>query len=133
MEKASEVLLAARQLIERPGDWIRGPGMHAPPFCLLGALENGASERFGDAHLAANAAVRRAIGGGYMELDGIPRFNDSHTHAEVLGALNNAIGLALQAEGPTAEVMPARLDRLVVERANKTGPADGRVRSRGES
>lgn len=94
--EAARVLIAARKLIEKPENWRQGGygfSMAPMPHCALGAMIV-ASRResillAGPARVAEDI-MREVVGGCIM------RFNDTHTHAEVLRAFDKAIELALQ-------------------------------------
>lgn len=116
MEKASEVLLKARELIERPERWCQYSlakrsdgeptdytGADAASWCAVGAVYR--AGRIQSANAAVEFLNAAAPDGRIVWL------NNHRTHAEVLGAFNKAIGLALQQEQPTADAPPARVER----------------------
>lgn len=99
-----EILKSARARIEKPENWTQGAfardsrgnasllGRHgnACSWCALGAilvLFEPNLEMNKEESLAMNA-LECAVGGSVM------RFNDTHTHAEVLAAFDDAIELA---------------------------------------
>lgn len=80
---ASSVLVAAREMLANPENWIRGRSRSADgKHCMVDALwkASGASE--------AMATLAEAIGGG-----SISAWNDAEgrTHAEVMAAFDRAI------------------------------------------
>lgn len=82
-----EVLVAARKLIKKPEDWVSNPYANGwdERNCALTAICE-ATSKFPEAiERAAIAAVEDAIANELM------RFNDTHTHAEVLAAFDKAI------------------------------------------
>lgn len=99
--KVSEVLIAAKSLIDTPDKWIQGAyaadssgcdiapsSTNACKFCSIGALV-----RVG-VGLYANYSVSEAYLTHAMRCDTISRFNDSHTHSEVMEAWDRAIEAA---------------------------------------
>lgn len=103
--KASEVLRAARKLIERPEQLCRhaysidaeGNALpyerrrEAVAFCSAGAIIAVAEV---DSREAALVHIRSVMH------DNIPAWSDSHTHPEVLAAFDRAIALAEAEETP---------------------------------
>lgn len=100
--KTSDLLIEARKEIASPLHWTQGiaardaegePCWPSSPtavcFCSIGALERTSAE-FAVAHALGPAKVllRKVMG------MGVVMFNDSHTHAEVMAAWDNAIILA---------------------------------------
>ena len=84
-----QTLIEARELISTPEKWKPAAGMRTGrPLCMMGALAN-TPGAFGRAF----EFVTDAIGARY-----IPRWNDAHTHSEVIAAFDRAIALA-HAEG----------------------------------
>ena len=105
MSDATDVLVAARDLIAEPERWTQGSpardaqgnrtGWGAPAavcWCAVGAVEKAAesatalSGRRSVLVEAAMSELRHAIGRHAIFL-----FNDSHSHAEVLAAFDKAI------------------------------------------
>lgn len=95
-----EVLKAAKALISDPAKWTQrsyarnAGGFSTCPtngdaecWCSVGAIECVAGNS--DLCLIAESKLCAAIGGG-----GIIRFNDMHTHSEVMAAFDRAIELA---------------------------------------
>jgi hypothetical protein len=88
----ADVLRKARALIEKPENWLQGEYCDGDKFCLLGAiakvqeLPEYKSEET-PAYFAVKAAVRALDPGTVFP----HRFNDTHTHAEVLAAFDRAI------------------------------------------
>jgi hypothetical protein len=99
-QTVADILRAARGKIERPENWTRDAEARnyygdrvdrydpdAVCWCLLGAL--GSVSPFEvEIRWSAEDVLERVID------DNVPDFNDSHTHAEVLDALDEAIVLA---------------------------------------
>ena len=99
--KPSEVLRAARKLIERPERLCKGEysvdinGAPLPyerrsesvAFCSAGAVIAAGGDGF-DSRESALVHLRKVMG------DNIPKFSDAHTHPEVLAAFDRAIALA---------------------------------------
>lgn len=97
-----EVLEAARDLISQPERWTQGvyarsatdvpsdvESMEACKFCSVGAVLRVCGLASRDAMSPGQRALV-ALGG----VTHILRFNDKHTHSEVLDAFNKAIGRA---------------------------------------
>lgn len=95
-----DILKAARELIELPAGWSQGAyardwtgravGLLQPQacqFCSVGAVARiaGSDRTFSLSTTGAMSALMDAMSGD------IPRFNDSHTHEEVLAAFDKAI------------------------------------------
>jgi hypothetical protein len=90
-----DVLIAARKLIENPIDWgqgARGYGGNRPinTCCALEAIEDATrGDGLLELRIAAYRALQIAAG---LKLDShIAKWNDNHTHAEVLAAFDRAI------------------------------------------
>jgi TolB-like protein len=92
-----QVLKAARELIAKywtQGDFARNAeglrvdtrSKDATSWCVMGAIHKSA-ETFTES-MEAISFLQEKVTGNVM------RFNDSHTHVEVLAALDKAIGLA---------------------------------------
>ena len=90
-----EILIAARALIDTPEKWtqfesarnINGVGCHprspdAVCFCTLGAIDRACQDDLND--YKALQTLQSIVGM-------VANFNDSHTHAEVLAAFDEAI------------------------------------------
>ncbi len=91
MSKLKENLLAARKLIEVPENWaccVQEVGV-PNKYCALSAI--GAAVDITAEQEECADALTRAVGGH------VPRFNDTHTHAEVLAAYDKAISAAVPA------------------------------------
>jgi hypothetical protein len=102
--KSSEFLKKAKALIDTPSKWTTGAwaknaaGTHVMPenpgsvcFCTTGAMFR--IEHDLNLHdVTLNKAVEYVKGA--MNTRHIPDFNDSHTHAEVMAAWENAISTA---------------------------------------
>lgn len=93
-----EILVAARALISDERNWCKGDYVivrdHGYAFCSVGALNHVAIDE--EVRNPAVIALCHAIGSGDL---GIPSFNDSSTHAEVLDLFDRAI-LAERAKLP---------------------------------
>lgn len=98
---AVDILRAARELIAEPEKWTQGAyardieglstnesSRRAVCFCSSGAVYRVGGRDL--RRLDAISLLRRAMGGDIVQ------FNDSHTHAEVLGRWDTAIILAEQ-------------------------------------
>ena len=92
----AEILRAARALIKKPENWTtgwfardsygRGVSLHsegAVCWCASGALETIIGKV--DYECGAYGALENEMG------TNIPKFNDTHTHEEVIAAFDNAI------------------------------------------
>jgi hypothetical protein len=93
-----EILIRARKLIEKPERWAkRTYGLYGGPCCAEGALMRVVRpEEYRDALRALLAAAcPNAEALSYPYLHGlsaaVTKWNDSHTHAEVLAAFDRAI------------------------------------------
>lgn len=109
-EKISEILTAAKAVIQDPVNWIRndfawdmhgnslddGTAHDAVCFCSLGALQKITQHQSGDStdvpYYQAVDYLYQAVGGNVVE------FNDIHTHEEVMNAWDKAIALAEEDE-----------------------------------
>lgn len=93
-----DILKKGRELIADPARWTKRefakdekgePVLPESPsavcFCSLGALDRVYAFGSAAAHIRANRALTEACGGS------VPRFNDLHTHPEVLAAWDRAI------------------------------------------
>lgn len=92
-----EVLRAARARIDTPEKWWQHDGhfgSSAAPKCALLAL----TEFAGNGPHPSKFALSRAMGGGELYSIDVPRFNDTHTHAEVMAAYDEAIANELARE-----------------------------------
>ena len=96
MSDDTKVLTKARDLISSPERWTQGASARsangcpvrvscpdAVSWCALGAIEKAAGNR--NEWLDEMAKLRAVVG------SSIIRFNDFHTHAEVLAAFDKAI------------------------------------------
>lgn len=88
-----EVLQKARALISKPENWCQHVfkqrnNTGAMSYCAMGAV-NEASRWHPEIHPACVLALRDA--GGFSPIMTIPRYNDTHTHAEVLALFDKAI------------------------------------------
>lgn len=101
MTDTLDILRGAYRLIERPEHWCQGEyartsgGRHvsimdedACAFCLTGALVRAAGGI--KASRAASDTVLQVLGD---HRSGIPRYNDTHSHLDVLRLLSRAIAL----------------------------------------
>ena len=97
----AEVLRAARKLIERPENWVKGyfidhiPGCRR--FCATGAIRQVSNWSYTQADTDARDYLARAADTEY-----IVAWNDqpNRTHVEVLAAFDAAIALANQETQP---------------------------------
>lgn len=102
MRTVKDILIAARARIAEPDKWTQGAGARAANgsitrvrskeacrWCVLGAIEVETGP--GPDFLAAADAVECQLSDGPWLLS---RFNDTHTHAEVLALLDRAIEAA---------------------------------------
>jgi hypothetical protein len=106
MSTVREVLVRTRERIERPDHWCQHVGALAADrrvvrpadpdacrWCLSSALfDDRGADPYGNATIGAGALLARLVPG-----RDVIRFNDTHTHAEVLALLDFAIA---QTEGP---------------------------------
>lgn len=112
--KTSEVLKAGRALIDTPEKWTKGvsarmaDGRGCSPwddaavcFCSIGALDrlHRATASYEEAQEALK--VLRFVSYVQTGIDEVFRFNDSHSHAEVLAVWDAAIKIAKEAEYET--------------------------------
>lgn len=83
-----EVLVEARGLIADESRWTTGMASNGP-YCAMGALYAARGEAVAAPiiHMPAYKVLKAALGGGE-----VGRFNDSHSHAEVLALFDRAIG-----------------------------------------
>lgn len=88
MKTAKQILIAARQLIESPEQWIQG-ALYQPgdKCCSVGAVFS-ASKAVEDHDQCERAFAALEIG---IPSGGFSYFNDTHTHAEVLAKFDEAI------------------------------------------
>lgn len=102
------ILKAARDLIAKPENWIQGAyarsedGRDTMPydvsstcFCSVGALFKAGADSFKFSELLP-FEIRDAFG--VMKENDLVKFNDTHTHAEVLSLFSKAITSAEEAE-----------------------------------
>ena len=94
---AKDVLIAARKLIEKPEDWWPGVG-RATPYHRYGPCAANAICQVGNLYEHCERPIEllaAAMNGEsfdrYRALPTIFKFNDTHTHAEVLDAFSRAI------------------------------------------
>ncbi len=105
-----EILEKARELISDESRWTKGeyarddrgqdiefndPGACA--FCALGAVlvASGAEDDCDSVTADADRRLTQEVGGSFI--NDVARFNDSHTHAEVLALFDRAIAAAREA------------------------------------
>ena len=84
-----EILIAARELITQPEKWWNGvvDQRTTENNCMVSSVARAGAQ---DENECANALGRvRAVTGQYL----ISKWNDSHTHAEVLAKMDEAIML----------------------------------------
>ena len=79
------VLTTARALISKPENWIKAAYEKGAAFCASGAMAKAGQSLY---YFNAYELLRKEMGGGIL------RFNDSHTHEEVLAAFDRAIAKA---------------------------------------
>lgn len=97
--KPSEILTAARAIIEKPENWTQGyfarnksyspvhtDSAHACKFCAVGALHCIECDNWRDAFDYASRINPNIP---------LADFNDTHTHAEVLAMFDEAIATAI--------------------------------------
>ena len=103
-KEVKQTLIKARSLIEKPENWLQGSfscdaeGNHcfateenAVCFCSLGAVERAINETIVDYGCGADVyAAARELLQVKMGTSAI-KFNDSHTHQEVLAKFDEAI------------------------------------------
>ena len=88
---AEEILVKARERIDAPEKWCQGHFVDGERRCAEGALHWVTSENYalsGRPYANAWRYLKLACG------EGIVRYNDNHTHAEVMVAFDRAIELA---------------------------------------
>ena len=103
MRTAKQQLVAARKLISKPKSWTQGTyartgdrlaaeidGDKAHCWCLIGAIRAVDPDNSEEALDWLRATLRHEYG----EFISISHFNDTHSHAEVLRALDLAIASA---------------------------------------
>ncbi len=83
--KVSDVLRAARAKIEKPENWCQGSFRNGHAYCALGAVRESS---YGVIRYIEACDVLERLAGP------IPKYNDSHTHAEVLSLFDRAIATA---------------------------------------
>lgn len=83
-----EVLVAARNLIADPKDWAQGNYDVDGGLCIVGAIAKAAGVSHGEAHMGhpATLTIDKVIG-----TSGTARWNDTHSHTDVLAAFDKAI------------------------------------------
>lgn len=100
MNTVKELLIEARKLIEKPENWTQGTFARdknqkevgswesgAVCFCTIGALKHAFQEGVGgDIYYEAYDALYNSI-----DRMNVPKYNDSHTHEEVLAMFDRAI------------------------------------------
>lgn len=94
-----EVLQKARALISKPENWCQHVSKQrnntgAMSYCVMGAVNEASHWHCvvsfePEIHLACVLALRDA--GGFSPIMTIPKYNDTHTHAEVLALFDKAI------------------------------------------
>ena len=102
MNDRTEILKAARQLIEKREDWWDGKAPQSPPLqlCAVQAVSTARHQyqsRGGLAGWFALDALRSALPPG-AKMDGdvgaVNRYNDTHSHEDVLALFDRAIAAA---------------------------------------
>jgi hypothetical protein len=101
MQQTNAVILKAIALIENPEAWTQGAtardidgtavyhnDLRACRWCTLGALDKVAANDY-DSWIAATRKIRDAVRN-EAPYGAISKFNDNHTHAEVLALLRKA-------------------------------------------
>lgn len=102
-----EVLRAARKLIEREEDWKQEGGYDPDgPWCAVTATGVPFDGVITPTRTAAVGTLQRLAGGL------VSRFNDTHTHAEVLDLFDRAI--AIEEEQDYGEPLPSPARQLPV-------------------
>lgn len=102
--KQSEILIKAKGLIDTPEKWTQGEfarsekGLSVQPtspratcFCSVGAIRKIGSRGCGGVHISYDL-LSGVMGGSVIN------FNDTHTHAEVMAAWDEAIKIAREKE-----------------------------------
>lgn len=84
-----QVLEAARSLISNPDSWCQNTYKRGNKRCLARAIRDACPAGFAGAYEALVAQLPQEY-----EARTLAVFNDSHTHQEVLGLLDRAIGAA---------------------------------------
>lgn len=88
-----DVLIAARKLIEKPENWGQGcKYQRGDKHCLGEAIALSIGRNSVPSYWKVCDIVRGA--NGWAQAVGVPTFNDTHTHAEVLAAIDCAIAKA---------------------------------------
>jgi hypothetical protein len=85
-----EILIRARKLIDHPDKWIKGMFTFGGGYCAVGALFKAGIDRCG-IEWDKNPAYLALVKSTGTEPGEVGRFNDTHTHAEVLAAFDRAI------------------------------------------
>jgi hypothetical protein len=106
MKTALEVLTDARALISDPKHWAQGwfardmlggavdaRSPSAECFCALGALGRAMGRHFMDVTGHPAVEILRSV----LPIQDISRFNDTHSHGEILDAFDRAIDAARKA------------------------------------
>ena len=85
-----EILISARQRIEKPNNWMQGEfsNIDFTKFCAAGSLWK-EGKLMGS---SAYALLREGMG--LKPEDQVCNYNDTHTHAEVIAAFDKAIEMA---------------------------------------
>jgi len=98
MNDTTEILKAARQLIEKREDWWDGKAPQSPPqLCAVQAVSTARHQyqsRGGLAGWFALDALRSALPPGAKMTDdvgAVNRYNDTHSHEDVLALFDRAI------------------------------------------
>lgn len=111
--KPSEILIKAKSLIDTPQKWTQGEyaksekGRRVQPtspratcFCSVGAVLRATGSKDEFFWMIDNEQREEAIDilSEAMNVEHVPLFNDTHTHAEVMAAWDEAIKLAKEKE-----------------------------------
>jgi hypothetical protein len=88
-----EILIRARKLIEKPENWVRGHFYSGSAYCAVGSLFAAGIDYMGTyTQNPAYLALAKAMSVTATVIPGnVSRWNDDHTHAEVLAAFDCAI------------------------------------------
>lgn len=100
--KTVDVLMKAKEIIQDPSNWMQGDYSNPERtcFCSLGAIAEAlglCDEHHSDQHIdqhPASKLLHKVVGADLDSVYTFAKYNDSHTHAEVMQAFDKAIELA---------------------------------------
>jgi hypothetical protein len=87
--KPKEILIQAKKLIQNPKNWCKGTFEVNSAYCAAGSLFAAGIDGWGS--YTGHPAYRALAKAMQVPIGEVCRFNDSHTHEEVLAAFDRAI------------------------------------------